>query len=63
MHILRQLILIKEKGGIVRFDPNVRLPLWNNEEECRKTILSFIPMSNILKISDEELEFINKYKE
>ncbi|MBM7604951.1 fructokinase [Metabacillus crassostreae] len=48
----------KEKGGIISFDPNVRLPLWNSPEECRETILSFIPEAHILKISDEELEFI-----
>src|SRR5690606_4574837 len=34
------------------------LPLWNNPQECRNTILKFIPLSHIVKISDEELEFI-----
>lgn len=46
------------KGSIISFDPNVRLPLWNNPEDCRNAILEFIPMANIIKISDEELEFI-----
>lgn len=46
------------KGGIVSFDPNVRLPLWKNPEVCKNTILDFIPLSHIVKISDEELEFI-----
>ncbi|MEH7454198.1 MULTISPECIES: carbohydrate kinase family protein [Bacillaceae] len=46
------------KGGIVSFDPNVRLPLWKNPEACKNTILDFIPLSHIVKISDEELEFI-----
>ncbi len=40
------------------FDPNVRLPLWPDKEQCRQTILQFIPCSHILKISDEELAFI-----
>ncbi|WP_028400322.1 carbohydrate kinase family protein [Ectobacillus panaciterrae] len=48
----------KAKGGIISFDPNVRLPLWSDPEDCRKTILEFIPMAHIVKISDEELEFI-----
>jgi fructokinase len=48
----------KAKGSIISFDPNVRLPLWSNEEDCRKTILDFVPMCHLLKISDEELEFI-----
>ncbi|XOQ14303.1 MAG: PfkB domain-containing protein [Shouchella clausii] len=46
------------RGGIISFDPNVRLPLWNSSQECRNTILGFIPMSHIVKVSDEELEFI-----
>lgn len=48
----------KENGAIISFDPNVRLPLWKTPEVCRKTILAFIPQAHILKISDEELEFI-----
>lgn len=49
---------VKTHSGLISFDPNVRLPLWNDPEECRKTILEFIPMAHILKVSDEELEFI-----
>ncbi|MGL5312953.1 MAG: carbohydrate kinase family protein [Peptostreptococcaceae bacterium] len=49
---------IKERGGIVSFDPNVRQNLWNDLYECKRTINEFIPHANILKISDEELEFI-----
>jgi fructokinase len=49
---------IKAQGGRVSFDPNVRLPLWQDKELCRKTILQFIPLSHIVKVSDEELEFI-----
>lgn len=49
---------ITEQGGTVSFDPNVRLPLWPNPEACRRAILEFLPLSHILKISDEELAFI-----
>nr|WP_307991870.1 carbohydrate kinase [uncultured Niameybacter sp.] len=49
--------------GIVSFDPNVRLPLWQSEEACREAILEFLPYAHIIKISDEELEFITGYKE
>lgn len=48
----------KDRGGIISFDPNVRLPLWDDPQDCRNTILDFIPLSHIVKISDEELEFI-----
>ena len=55
---IRAIEVIKAQGGIVSFDPNVRLPLWPDNEQCRQTILQFIPCSHILKISDEELAFI-----
>ncbi len=54
---------VKEKGGIISFDPNVRLFLWNDKQQCRETILDFVPLCNILKISDEELEFITNIQD
>ncbi|MGD6846451.1 carbohydrate kinase [Rossellomorea aquimaris] len=50
--------LVKSKHGIISFDPNVRLPLWEKKEDCRRTILEFLPKAHIVKVSDEELEFI-----
>lgn len=48
----------KQQKGIICFDPNVRLPLWESEEACKAAIREFIPHANIIKISDEELSFI-----
>lgn len=48
----------KARGGIISFDPNVRLPLWDDPQDCRKTILEFIPMAHIVKVADDELAFI-----
>ena len=48
----------KKHNCLISFDPNVRLPLWETPEACRKAILEFLPLANIVKISDEELEFI-----
>jgi fructokinase len=45
-------------GGIVSFDPNVRLLLWPDAESCRQTINDFLPLADIVKVSDEELTFI-----
>ncbi len=59
----RAIEIAKEKGCLISFDPNVRLPLWKNPEDCRKAILEFLPLSNIVKISDEELEFITGIKD
>ena len=47
-----------DQGCIISFDPNVRLPLWDDADELRSVILEFMPHAHVLKISDEELEFI-----
>lgn len=48
---------IKEQV-LISFDPNLRLSLWEDETALRETVKEFIPYADILKISDEELEFI-----
>jgi len=50
--------LLKQKNGIISFDPNVRLSLWSDPKQCKKAILEFLPLADIVKISDEELAFI-----
>ena len=47
-----------QAGCMISFDPNVRLPLWKSESACREAILDFLPKAHVLKISDEEIEFI-----
>lgn len=49
---------MKTTGGTVIFDPNIRLPLWEDKTAYQKTVQSFIPLANIIKVSDEELQFI-----
>lgn len=49
---------VKDKGGIVSFDPNIRLSLWDDHNECKETVQAFLPLAHIVKVSDEELEFI-----
>lgn len=48
----------RKNDGIISFDPNLRYQLWDDPNELKKTVLDFIPLADILKISDEELEFI-----
>ena len=47
-----------EQGGKVSFDPNLRFSLWDDLDALKKTVNDFIPYADIIKISDEELEFI-----
>lgn len=53
----------KENGLLVSYDPNLRLGLWDSEENARETIKSMISAADVLKISEEELEFITGEKE
>ena len=48
----------RKKGAIVSFDPNLRFPLWKSRELLHKTVNEFIPLADIVKISEEEIEFI-----
>lgn len=50
--------IMREKGGIVSFDPNLRFNLWDSREALASAVAEFIPLSDIVKISDEELEFV-----
>ena len=43
---------------MISFDPNLRFPLWNDKKALHDTVNEFIPMADIVKISDEELGFI-----
>lgn len=49
---------VRKHNGIVSFDPNIRLPLWQNSMKCRDTILEFISRVDIVKVTEEELYFI-----
>lgn len=48
----------RESGAMISFDPNLRFPLWKDKQALHSTVNEFIPMADIVKISDEELEFI-----
>ena len=48
----------KEKGKLITFDPNLRKPLWDNLEEAKRQMLWGIAQADVVKISDEEVEFL-----
>ena len=50
--------LARRQGAIVSFDPNLRFMLWDDRDALKRVIWEFLPECDILKISDEELEFI-----
>lgn len=48
----------KENGLIVTFDPNLREPLWKNLDDAKAEIEYGISQCDVLKISDNEVEFM-----
>lgn len=56
------IVLARKSGAMISFDPNLRFMLWDDKEELRRVVLEFMPEADILKISDEELEFLTGEK-
>lgn len=48
----------KENDCIISFDPNLRPPLWNDLEDARAEMEYGMTKCDILKISDNEVEFL-----
>ncbi len=48
----------KSQGKLVSYDPNLRKPLWNDLAEARSEILWGLSQADVVKISDEEVEFL-----
>ena len=45
-------------GKLVTYDPNYRPPLWKTEQEAKEQILWGLRQADLVKISDEEVEFL-----
>ncbi|MFA9376707.1 MAG: carbohydrate kinase [Lachnotalea sp.] len=54
----RAVNIAKEEGCVITFDPNVRLPLWKQEEDIKEAMRFGFNQCDVLKISDNEIEFI-----
>ncbi len=48
----------KDHGKLITYDPNLRKPLWRTMDEAREQILWGLSMADVIKISDEEVEFL-----
>lgn len=48
----------KEQGKLITCDPNLRKPLWRSEEEAKEQILWSLQQADVVKISDDEVEFL-----
>ena len=54
----RAVALAKERGMLVSLDPNLRKPLWPSMDAAREAIEWSLRQADIVKISDEEIEFL-----
>ncbi len=48
----------KEAGALISFDPNLRPPLWKSLDEAKEQIAWGLGNCDILKIADNEIEFM-----
>ncbi|KAJ6420555.1 hypothetical protein OIU84_027987 [Salix udensis] len=55
---LQAMKVAKDAGALLSYDPNLRLPLWPSEEEAREQIMSIWDEADVVKVSDNELEFL-----
>lgn len=49
---------VKQAGGFVSFDPNLRESLWSSLDEMKNVVNSVVAMADVLKFSEEELTLL-----
>lgn len=47
-----------EHGALISYDPNLRRALWDSDEAARDGMMLGFPYASIVKISDDELDFL-----
>lgn len=48
----------KAKGKLITYDPNLRKPLWKDLDFARQQLIWGMTKADVVKISDEEVEFL-----
>ena len=48
----------KSKGKLITYDPNLRKPLWKNLDTAKEQLIWGLTKADVVKISDEEVEFL-----
>ena len=55
--------LARQNGLIVSYDPNWRPSLWPDEAAARAVVRSALPLCDIVKLAEEEMEFVTGHAE
>ncbi len=53
----------RESGAVISFDPNLRPPLWKSLDDAARQTLYGMGKCQILKISDNEMQWITGEKD
>ena len=48
----------RKAGALISYDPNYRASLWSSEKEAVKQMRSLLPVVDLMKLSDEEVELL-----
>lgn len=48
----------RKSGRTISYDVNLRLPLWSSADEAKRGILAGLSRAHVVKLSDDELEFM-----
>jgi len=59
----KALELAKKAGARISFDPNLRFHLWHDRELLKKYAWLVLPQSDLVKVNEEELEFLTYTKD
>ena len=54
----RAVAYAKSRGKLITFDPNLRASLWDDLAEAKKQILWGLGFADVVKIGDEEVDFL-----
>lgn len=54
----RAVAYARSHGSLITFDPNLRRPLWKSLEQAREQMLWGLAQADVVKLSDEEADFL-----
>ena len=55
--------IAREAGLLISFDTNLRIDLWPDKNTARQGLLSAWEQADVIKVSEEELEFLSGYED
>ena len=50
--------LARKNNMLISYDPNIRIGLWPSSKVCKDTILETLDLADLVKINEDELEFL-----